>query len=147
VTFGRARRNPQIPGSFFNAHPGEDTEFDQFGGLRVERLEFRQRRVEIQQLIIRRFDCQIAIRQFDLPPSAPVLLAVPSSRRINQDPPHGLCGRGEEMPPAVPALPILVPDKPQVGFMNQSCRLERLPGPFLREPMRSELAQFFVNEG
>jgi hypothetical protein len=44
---------------------------------------------------------------------------------LNQDPTHGLGGRTVEVRTTVPS-DIAIPNKPQVGFVNQGCGLKRV---------------------
>jgi len=51
---------------------------------------------------------------------------------VDQDPPHRL-GRGrKEVPASVPLAGLGNFDKPQIGFVHQSRRVECLSGPLLR---------------
>ena len=78
--------------------------------------------------------------------SAAVLDRLLSPGRFDQNSPHGLGRRGEKMFAAVPLFVGVRPNKPQIGFMHQSRRFQRLPRPLLREPMRRQPTQFIVNE-
>ena len=45
---------------------------------------------------------------------------------LDHDPPHGLRRGAEEMPPAIPQLGRLLFHQPQIGFVDEGHRLQRL---------------------
>ena len=77
---------------------------------------------------------------------AAALLAAPGAGLLDHDAPHRLRRRREEMPAAVPTLRPLRPRHPQVRFMHQRRRLERLPRLLLRQPLRRQLPQLIVHQ-
>ena len=79
-----------------------------------------------------------------IPISAAAQRRVPPGA-LDQDPPHRLGRRGEEVATAVPAG-ILGTDQPQVSLMHQGRRLERLPGRFPGEPLGGQPAELAVNQ-
>jgi hypothetical protein len=60
---------------------------------------------------------------------------------------HGLGGRGKKMSAVIPRLPGIGPDQTEIGFVDQRCRLERLPWLLVRETVSGELTQLIVNQG
>ena len=76
------------------------------------------------------------------PPAGP-LQSFPIPRMIDQDPPHGLSRGGEEVAAAVE---VLIPDQPQVGFVDQSGRVEGVADDFGGHFHRGQLSQLVVEE-
>ena len=77
-------------------------------------------------------------------PAPPLAALAPG--RVDQNPPHRL-GRGsEEVSPTVPALGAFCVYQPQVGFVHQRRRLQRLTGLLLGQLLRCQLAQLVINE-
>ncbi len=62
---------------------------------------------------------------------------------VDEDPPHGLGGGGEEVAAAVE---LLIPDQPQVGFVNEGGGVEGVAGSFGRHARGGELPQLIVDE-
>ena len=69
-----------------------------------------------------------------------------ASRVADQNAPPCFGRRGKEVAAAVPLLLRAVPDEPQIGFVNQSSRLKRLPRLLLGEPLGREFAQLLVDQ-
>ena len=69
-----------------------------------------------------------------------------SPSRLDEDAAHGLGGGGEEVIPPVPMPLVTLADQPQVGFVNQGGRFQRLPRLLLGEALGSQSAQFIVDE-
>ena len=67
------------------------------------------------------------------------------SGTVDQDTPHRLGGRGEEMSAILPGG-LGVTAQPEAGFVHERRGLQRLAGRFVRHFVRGESAQFFVNE-
>ncbi len=74
--------------------------------------------VECQQLLVAGLRCQIQGVQIETPATATVSFALLATGIFNQDPPHGLGRRREEMTTTI-LLPRLVTiHQPQVRFVN-----------------------------
>jgi hypothetical protein len=65
---------------------------------------------------------------------------------FDQDSAHGLGRGGEEVPAAVPAVPIASPDQPEIRLIDEGGRLQGVVGGLARHLRGSELPQFVVNE-
>ena len=63
---------------------------------------------------------------------------------VHEDPAHGFGGGGKEMRPVF-KLETLRPSEPQIGFVNQRGRLQRVPGPLGRHFVRRDRPQFGIN--
>ena len=50
------------------------------------------------------------------------------------------------MTAAIPVLLLLAAHQPQIDLVNQGRRLERLPGRFLRHPLRGQLTQCVIDQ-
>ena len=66
---------------------------------------------------------------------------------LDQDPPHRLRGRGEEVGAAVPLRLVTLADEPEIGLVDQIGRLEGLPRGLAGEPLGGQPAQFLVDQG
>ena len=84
--------------------------------------------------------------EVDAGPTAAVLAASLAAGVLDQDAPHGLGRRGEEMAAAVPIARASRSDQPQVRLVDQGGGLERLPGLLLRQPLGGQLAQLVVDQ-
>src|SRR5262245_29650008 len=84
--------------------------------------------------------------QIDTMPSAAALDASLASGVVDEDTPHGLSSGSEEVAAAVPVLRFLSFHQAQIGFMNKSRGLERLPRLLLRQLLRRQLAELVVDE-
>jgi hypothetical protein len=65
---------------------------------------------------------------------------------VDQDSPHSLGRRGEEMTAAVPGSIPIGPDQSGVSLMDEGRRLERLARLLARQPMGGQLAQLLIHE-
>ena len=65
---------------------------------------------------------------------------------FNQYPSHGLSRGPEKVSPAVPVVTVSL-NQPNVGFMDESSRLEGLPGGLLGESLSCQQTQLFVDQG
>jgi len=63
---------------------------------------------------------------------------------FNQNPSHRLSGSAEKVPAALPILTFRL-YKSNVGFVDQSSCLERLPGPLLSHLLCGQQSQLFVD--
>jgi hypothetical protein len=77
----------------------------------------------------------------------PVLGSALSPSGVDQNAPHRLGGRGEEVPATLPVWGQLDIDQPQIRLMYESGWLQGLPGMLVRQASRRELFQLFVNQG
>src|SRR5438128_2401657 len=66
---------------------------------------------------------------------------------IHKDVAHGLTSGGEKMAATFPMRRLLHIHQPEVGFMHQGGRLERLARFLLGQLLRREVAQLLVNQG
>ena len=64
--------------------------------------------------------------------------AVLAAGIVDEDAPHRLGGRGEEMSAAVPVRFAMRSHQPQVRFVDQGRGLQRLPGGFLCQSLSGE---------
>ena len=64
---------------------------------------------------------------------------------LNEDSPHGLSHRGEELTSTIPTLRLLGIDEPDVGLMHQRRGLQRLPRLFFPQLLGGQLAQLVVD--
>ena len=66
---------------------------------------------------------------------------------LDQDVPHGLGCRGEEVAPAVPLAVRGVTDQPQVRLVHQGRGLERLPRRLVRQLPGRQATELVVDQG
>src|SRR5262249_5504651 len=88
----------------------------------------------------------LAIEIHTLAASAAPLLTAFAASAVDEDAPHGLGCRGEEMAAAVPLLSLLRVYQPQVRFMDQGRGLQGLTRFLLRQPLRRQLAQLVIHQ-
>jgi hypothetical protein len=97
--------------------------------------------VDADQVIVSgRGQVDEAVEIDPLPNRAP-LCPVPGM--IREYPPHCFGRFGEEMTFAVK---VLIPNQPQVHFIDQDRGVERVIGPLARHLRRSELAQYIADQ-
>jgi hypothetical protein len=65
---------------------------------------------------------------------------------LHQDPPHRLCRRREEVPPAIPVLGFLHVHEPDVCLMHERRGLQSLAGLLLGHHLGRQLAQLIVDQ-
>jgi hypothetical protein len=101
---------------------------------------------EGQQVVVGRLDeDRVEVDSNSHPISASLQpLAAPGS--LDQDAPHRLGRRGEEVAPAVERLRRVGPDEPQVRLVDERRGLERLPRRLARQPCRGEPAELLVDQ-
>ena len=145
--FGRSRGEAQDLGRLGNGQSGEVTELDQAGRVGVFGGQPGESLVEIEQVErVGRHDGSELEPFESLPPASatmpPGLLA---AGVLDEDPPHGLGGGGEEVAATVPWSGWLAADQAEIGLVDQGGRLERLAGPLLGQPPGGKLAQLVVD--
>ncbi len=79
-----------------------------------------------------------------LPIAAPAQLVL-APRPVNEDPPHGLGGGGNEMR-AIGEPGRFVPNQPEPGLVDERCRLQRLAGRFGSHFVRRQLPQLLIHQ-
>jgi hypothetical protein len=72
--------------------------------------------------------------------------AVLAASIVHENASHRLCRRRKKVPATVPALSLFDVYQPHIGFMHQSCRLQRLTGFLLSQLLHGESAQFVVDQ-
>ena len=101
-------------------------------------------KVHRQHLIVR-FGRDRVIVQFHGSLAAAVTLTVLAPGVVGEDAAHGFGGGGEELVAVLPAA-IFLADQFQPRFVDQGGGLEGLAGIFLRHFVRSQAAQFRIDE-
>ena len=76
---------------------------------------------------------------------AAALGGVPRARALHQNLPHRERRDGEEVRAVLPVVRVLG-DQPDVGFVDERRRLQRLPGLLAAEVRRGQPAQLVVDE-
>src|SRR5262249_40257671 len=149
VALGRSGGDPQGLGGVAQGEAAEVAELDQPRFERIFALELPQGFVEREQvvrLILLRFGEQAAGVELDAPELAAPLVTLLAPRLLDEDPPHGLRGRSEEVAAAVPWLGLIHVHEPDVGLMDQGRGLECLAGLFLGELLGRQLAQLVIDQ-
>ena len=125
----------------------KEAQLDQLGRLWARRGQAGHGFIQEQDLLIvgRRGDLLVKEVRATEPAAVPdsPLMAGP----FDENPAHGLSSSGEEMAAAVPVLRLVRVHEPQVRFVNQGRRLERLAGLLLGEFLRRQSAQLLVDQG
>src|SRR5262249_7463051 len=96
--------------------------------------EFAQDIIQIEQFLIGAKREEMVI-EGGASPLPTMTLTTLASSLLDEDPPHGLRGRDEEVPATIPMLHLLDINQPKVSFVNQRGRLQRLSRLFLRKSL------------
>ena len=83
------------------------------------------------------------VEQLETDSFAAAFQTAPGAGVLDEDPPHGLGRRGEEVPSAIE---LLVAHQAQIGFVDQGRGIERVAGPFVRHMTGRELAQLVIDQ-
>ena len=122
---GEAESVGRLPGG----HPGEVPELDHGRRLRLLGFQPAEGLVQGEEVV----DPAVVADGDDLiqvdPGAAPAVTApaLPPGG-LDEDSTHGLGGRGEEVPAAVPVLGLSAADQPKVGLVDEGGGLEGLAG-------------------
>ena len=144
-SFHRARRYPHGFGGFFHRQAAEKTQLDNLQSTGVFLSEPAQRFVERQQVIGALWSKGIGLVDLNHLRPSPALLRQPGTRVVNQNAPHQLSGNGEKVRPILPRNVLLI-RKFEVGFVNQSGRLQGMARTLPPHEGRSQTPQFVVNQ-
>src|SRR5215471_12823915 len=90
-------RHPHCLCGFFDAQPAKESQFDQFGRLRIFASQFSQALVNIKQSIVVCFCWQTDLPQIDALQAAAVSASRLSTGMINKNASHGFGGGAEEV--------------------------------------------------
>ena len=131
VSIGSCTREAEHFGRLLDRQAGKHAELHQLCGRRIFQASFVSASSKASNSSGESWMARSSIQQVDSLPIAAVLQPFLAASIFDQDPPHGLGGRSEEMSAAVPMLRLaIVVQRPakqsQVGFMNQSRGVERL---------------------
>src|SRR6516165_11695311 len=66
---------------------------------------------------------------------------------LDEDAPHRLGGGGEEVATILPGRAVRVADQPEVGLVDQRCRLEGLSRRLAGEPGLGEPPELLIDDG
>ena len=139
------RRDLQNLGNLFHAEPAKEPQFNHAAAALVQLAEFGERIVQFNQ-----FDGALCgnresfiERQRLASSSAP--LRSPGPRHVDQNPSHELSGNSEKLRAILPSH-VLLPEKPKVGFMDQSGGLERMACGFTPHIVTRHAPQFGVDQ-
>ncbi len=130
------------------AQSAEEAQRDQLSLLRILLRQTFERGVEVEQLRRRRVDEQLRRVELDALALAGPLLRPALARAIDQDAPHGLRRRAEEVPAAIPAVraAILRPQDAQVGLVHERRGVQRGRAGLAAQALGGELAQLGVDQ-
>lgn len=67
-------------------------------------------------------------------------------RLIHENPPHGFCGCGKEVPPGIPILGLVYIDETNVGIVDQCCCLQSLPRILVGQFSCRKFSQFIIDQ-
>ena len=123
VPVGHRPGEPQQLARLLDGKPGEKVELSDPRRDRVLVSEAREQFVQRQDKVRILGERTDLIEQFEPHSSATSLQPLPIAGVVDQDPPHRFRRGSEEVPPAVE---LLVPDQPQVDFMNEGGGAERV---------------------
>src|SRR5262249_43244343 len=124
--------------------PGEKSQLYELGLHRILHFQLGQRLIKADQFVLALRFGQISDLQVNPLESSTMLFGLLVPGRFDQDPPHRLGGRHEEMSPAVPFGRII--RQPNIGFMHEGRRLKRLARTLLSQFRRRQFAQLVVDQ-
>lgn len=121
---------PQRRGGILMRKAGKIAELDELDCLRIVLAQGFQGTVECQQLVILLAD--LSQVKIDTLLVATSFLSSLAASAVDKNPPHGFRGCRKKVASIVPLAAGLY--HPQIGFMDERRRLQRLAGSFLSEP-------------
>src|SRR5439155_924004 len=139
-------RKPQHVARFLDGQSAEQVEMCDLRGCVVFRSEPDQNLVQRQEQFGILSEGAYLVEQFEPDAIAAALDPASRSGAFNQNPPHGLGCRREEMPPAIPALGLIRVHQPQIYLVDERGGLERLTRLLLGQPLGGELPQLVVDQ-
>src|SRR5205807_5538587 len=102
--------------------------------------------VDSENFLMRRAISCVGLVQRDLLLTPAMLVAMFTTGLLDQNPPHGLGGGGEEVAPAVPVLGPVNVHQAEIGFVNQGGSLKGLPWVLLGQLPPCQFAQLMVDK-
>jgi hypothetical protein len=143
LAIGRAGRNPQGQGGLLPRQSCEVTQLDESGLEGIALGELGEGRVDGQDVIVGLFTTDKVGRQFLPSPAATVLATRFAAGVFDENAAHGLGGSSKKVASAVE---VLIAHESQVGFVDQGRCVECLARPLLGQLLRSQLAQFGIDQ-
>jgi hypothetical protein len=141
VPFHGDRRHAERFGGFFHREAAKVSQFDNPALARVHLLEAVQRFVKCQQLVrtLHLKKVPVLVERNLLKVPATLGRPVPASR-VDENLPHEAGSYTDEMRAALP-VQVLIASQFQVGLMDESRWLQRVPRPFVTQIVPGEAAQ------
>lgn len=146
VAFGGGEGDPEQFRACFQRAADEVAELDQFGLGRLLGREASQGLVKGKKVFRGGIGSWTDLVQVHALSVAAMLAASPTANSVNENTPHRLGRRSEEMPAPVPGLTRMTADQPQVGLVNQGSGIEGLPCSFAGNLLGGESAQFVIDK-
>jgi hypothetical protein len=146
MTFNRRGGYAENVCCFFDGKATKVAEFDHPRLLFIKFCKGSERIVECNQLGAAFNGAINVFIQGELLKVLTSLLSVVLTSVINQETSHYLRRDSKEVSPILPVDPRLV-HQTEIGFMNQSRRLQSVIGTFPAEVIRRKLSQFIVDDG
>ncbi len=146
MSLGCCARYAEQCGGLFKGATGEEAELHDLGLLWMLDFERLQRLIQCQQ-IDGRFGCKLGqVPKFDPFASAAAFPGLVASGIVDQNPPHCFGGRGKKVAAVLPMLNLVDIDEPEIGLVDQGRGLKGLPRLLVSQPLRSQLAQLFIDQ-
>ncbi len=137
-------RDPKVRADLVLAESSEEPHFHHFCLTLVEGLQASERLVKDHYIDGGLWCCgQFAHLNTDLIPVKPTLSSVLGSRVIDKNLTHGVSGHGKKVRSALP-IDRMDLAEPEVGFMDQSRRLERMVGALVAHMTPSNPSQITI---
>jgi len=143
---GDAARDAQRLGGLLVTQPRKVTELDQLSGPRIVLFQLTQGLVQGEKVVVGGLRQRELVVPLHTPALSPTFLRTPAASVVHEDAAHGLGTGGKEMAAMVPALLLAVAQQPQIGFVDQGGRLQRLAGCFLGKLLGRQAAQLVVDQ-
>ena len=142
----RSERDSKLLCCLFVRETDKETKLHQISRPRIDDCEAIQCSIQREQFIVRHGQWNIDgfhINPFEFPAMFEPLL---SACRLDENPPHGLRRRAEEMRAIFKPRLFLGFKQSQPRFMNEGRGLQRMAGRFPGHFVRGETAQFVIDK-
>jgi hypothetical protein len=144
IPLGRGPRQAERVGAFLKRETAEESQFDQAALSGIERRKLRQRRVEVEDVHIRRVALRGSFVEYHAcPPTGPFVCVAPPGM-VNQDATHHLGRQREEVRPILPGG-VALANQPQIGLIDERGGLKDVARRFMAKSGGCPTAQFLVD--
>ena len=148
IAFCRRHRNAQRRGCLFEGHPHKKPQLDELSLPRRFGFQHGEGLMNGKNPLGLLASDWIGLSFIDVEahPVAALAFGSLAPRLIHENPSHGFCGCGKEVPPRIPMLDLVYIDETKVGIVDQCCRLQSLPRVLMSQFSCRKLSQFIIDQ-